>query len=49
MTAPGRRFPPPWKVEEYRGIAYIVRDANTFPWRMSILKMNLGGVRQRTL
>ncbi len=25
-----RRFPPPWTVEEYRGIAYIVRDANHF-------------------
>ena len=24
----GRRSPPPWTVEEYRGIAYIVRDAN---------------------
>jgi hypothetical protein len=23
-----RRFPPPWTVEEYRGIAYIVRDGN---------------------
>ena len=29
MTA--RRFPPPWTVEEYRGISYIVRDANNFP------------------
>jgi hypothetical protein len=27
MTEP-RRFPPPWTVEEYRGISYIVRDAN---------------------
>jgi hypothetical protein len=27
---PGRRFPPPWTVEEYRGISYIVRDANKF-------------------
>jgi hypothetical protein len=25
-----RRFPPPWAVEEYRGISYIVRDANNF-------------------
>ena len=25
-----RRFPPPWSVEEYRGLAYIVRDANNF-------------------
>jgi hypothetical protein len=24
------RFPPPWTVEEYRGISYIVRDANHF-------------------
>ena len=28
---PERRFPPPWTVEEYRGISYIVRDANNFP------------------
>ena len=25
-----RRFSPPWTVEEYRGISYIVRDANNF-------------------
>jgi hypothetical protein len=25
-----RRFPPPWTVEEYRGISHIVRDANRF-------------------
>jgi hypothetical protein len=25
-----RRFPPPWTVEEYRDIAYIIRDANRF-------------------
>jgi hypothetical protein len=25
-----RRFPAPWAVEEYRGIGYIVRDANRF-------------------
>ena len=30
MTEPSRRFPPPWTVEEYRNIAYIVRDANRF-------------------
>ena len=28
---PERRFPAPWTVEEYRGISYIVRDANNFP------------------
>jgi hypothetical protein len=27
---PERRFPPPWTVEEYRGISYIVRDADRF-------------------
>jgi hypothetical protein len=27
---PRRRFPPPWTVDEYRGISYIVRDANNF-------------------
>ena len=26
-----RRFPAPWTAEEYRGISYIVRDANNFP------------------
>ena len=31
MTKPRRRFPPPWTVEEFRGISYIVRDANNFP------------------
>ena len=31
MTESRRRFPPPWTVEEYRGISYIVRDANDFP------------------
>ena len=25
-TMPDRRFPPPWTVEEYRGLSYIVRD-----------------------
>ena len=25
-----RRFPAPWTVEEYRGISYIVRDADNF-------------------
>jgi hypothetical protein len=30
MTTSGRRFPPPWTVEEYRGISFIVRDANKF-------------------
>jgi hypothetical protein len=25
-----RRFPPPWTAEEYRGISYIIRDANRF-------------------
>jgi hypothetical protein len=27
---PNARFPQPWTVEEYRGISYIVRDANRF-------------------
>jgi hypothetical protein len=30
-TITGRRFPAAWTVEEYRGISYIVRDANRFP------------------
>jgi hypothetical protein len=29
-TKSPRRFPPPWTFEEYRGLAYIVRDANRF-------------------
>ena len=31
MTDSRRRFPPPWTVEEYRGISYIVPDVNNFP------------------
>ena len=31
MTESRRRFPPPWTVEEFRGISYIVRDANNLP------------------
>ena len=27
---PDGRFPPPWTVEEYRGISYIFRDTNRF-------------------
>jgi hypothetical protein len=27
MTDASRRFPPPWTVDEYRGISFIVRDA----------------------
>ena len=27
---PDGRFPLPWTVEEFRGISYIVRDANRF-------------------
>jgi hypothetical protein len=30
MTDASRRYPPPWTVEEYRDIAYIVRNANKF-------------------
>ena len=30
ITTPSRRFPPPWTVEEYWVISYIVRDANNF-------------------
>ena len=29
-SEPTRRFPPPWTVGEYRGISYIIRDANRF-------------------
>ena len=41
MTESRRRFPPPWTVEEYRGISYIVRDANNFPWLTSISSQSL--------
>jgi hypothetical protein len=35
MISEHRRFPAPWTVEQYRGISYIVRDANKFlPLRM---------------
>ena len=30
VTESRRRFPPPWTVEEYRGISYVVRDTNNF-------------------
>jgi hypothetical protein len=30
VTESRRRFPPPWTVEEFRGISYVVRDANNF-------------------
>jgi len=30
MSLKPRRFPAPWAVEEYRGISYIIRDANRF-------------------
>jgi hypothetical protein len=30
-----RRFPPPWTIEEYRDISYIVRNANNFPGKPS--------------
>jgi hypothetical protein len=30
MADEPRRFSAPWTVEEYRGISYIVRDANNF-------------------
>jgi hypothetical protein len=29
-TKPPGRFPLPWTVEEYRDLAYIIRDANRF-------------------
>jgi hypothetical protein len=28
MTAPGRRFPPPWDIEEHNRSCFIVRDNN---------------------
>jgi hypothetical protein len=37
---PARRFPAPWTVEEYRGISYIVRDANQFPVAYVYMKAN---------
>ena len=30
VTESRRRFPLPWTAEEYRGISYIVRNANHF-------------------
>ena len=40
-----RRFPPPWTVEEYRGIAYIVRDANRFAVAYVYFALELGHTR----
>jgi hypothetical protein len=45
MTA--RRFPAPWTVEEYRGISYIVRDANKFPVAYVYLKANRADALRR--
>jgi hypothetical protein len=28
MTTPGRRFPPPWDIEEANAACFIVRDNN---------------------
>ena len=39
------RFPPPWTVEEYRGIAYIVRDANRFAVAYVYFASELGHTR----
>jgi hypothetical protein len=38
----GRRFQPPWTVEEYRGISYIVRDANKFAVAYVFFENQLG-------
>ena len=42
MTESRRRFPPPWTVEEYRGISYIVRDANNFAVAYVYFESELG-------
>jgi hypothetical protein len=39
------RFPPPWTVEEYRGISYIVRDANRFAVCVCLLRVEAGPAR----
>jgi hypothetical protein len=39
---PGRRFPPPWTAEEYRGISYIVRHVNNFPVAYTYLESESG-------
>jgi hypothetical protein len=38
MTEP-RRFPPPWIIEEYRGISYIIRYANNFARGLCVLRV----------
>jgi hypothetical protein len=37
-----RRFPPPWTVEEHRGVSYIIRDANNFPAAYVYFESELG-------
>ena len=44
---PDRRFPP-WTVEEYRGISYIVRDANNFAVVYVSFEMSLEGAQRPT-
>src|SRR5262249_42120904 len=34
-----RRFPPPWRAEEYRGISYIVRDATVLRGGVCLLRV----------
>ena len=41
-----RRFPPPWTFEEYRGLAYIVRDANRFAVAYVYFASEIGHTRQ---
>ena len=43
MTQSRRRFPPPWTAEEYRGISYIVRNANNFPMAYVYFESESGG------
>jgi hypothetical protein len=45
MPSSTRRFPPPWTVEEYRGVAYIVRDANRFPVAYVYFASEMGHTR----
>ena len=45
MPSSPRRFPPPWTAEEYRGVAYIVRDANRFPVAYVYFASEMGHTR----
>jgi len=49
MIAPGRRFPPPWDIEEANASCFIVKDNNGPGARLRLLRAGpRAGARRRT-